>query len=194
VTPEEFVAMLRYNAEWPDIGSMNLLTFSNNKAAILAGINVLMDNPKSRKRFRLLAVYARETGERLAEVFGIPNHGPVVVYRSGSRHHGAEGVEGVRQDRGSANLVVAPLDNDPDQPFPLIASSGQYVLMNRDLRRWIVDRKWNGKRHAVSLAHNGLPTNPLRRKGTKQRQETDSRLLVLPPDLLAKLPITRGHR
>jgi hypothetical protein len=31
----------------------------------------------------------------------------------------------------------------------------QYVLMNRDLRRWIVDSKWNGKRHAVSLAHNG---------------------------------------
>jgi hypothetical protein len=157
VTPEEFVAMLRHNAEWADLGGMNLRTFYENKPAILADIRVLMDNPKSRKRFRLLAVYARETGEPLAEVFST-NHGPVVVFRSGSRHHGAEGVEFVRQDRGSANLVVAPLDNDPDgQQFPLIASSGgQCTLLNRELRRLIADGLRDGtRRRAVSVAHNG---------------------------------------
>jgi hypothetical protein len=150
VTPEEFAAMLRYNAEWPDIGSMNLLTFSNNKAAILAGINVLMDNPKSRKRFRLLTVYARETDERLAEVFGIPNHGPVVVYRSGSRHHGAEGVEFVRQDRGDANLVVAPLDNDPDlhdaRPVLLnLAEPGSFDIAPWADRVKLIDAKYVGE-------------------------------------------------
>jgi hypothetical protein len=150
VNTAELLAMLRHNAEYPDIGGMNILTFSQNKPAIVAAVNVLMGKPKSRKLFRLLAVYERETHELLAEVFGTA-HGPVVVYRTGSVHHSDEGVEFVRQDRGSANLVVAPLDNDPDQRFPLIAAGGQYVFMNRDLRRWIVDSKHTGRRHAVSL-------------------------------------------
>lgn len=66
----ELLAMLRHNAEW-DIGGMTFLNFGPNKPAILAAINALMERPKSRKRFRLLAVYDRETGELLAEVFGI---------------------------------------------------------------------------------------------------------------------------
>lgn len=143
---DALLAMLRYNAEYPGIGSMNFLTFSQNRPAIFAAVNAVIEKPKSRKRFRLLAVYERETGELLAEVFGTV-HGPVVVFRSGSVHHGDEGAEFVRQDRGTANLIVVPLDADPDQRFQLIASGGQYVFMNRDLRRWIVA----GKRHAVSL-------------------------------------------
>ena len=139
---DELLAMLRHNAEYPGIGSMNFLTFGNNRPAILAAVNAVMERPKSRKRFRLLAVYERETGELLAEVFGTV-HGPVVVFRSGTVHRGVFGdqdkpdarAEFVRQDRGDANLIVAPLDNDPDQRFPLIASAGQYVLTNPELRR-----------------------------------------------------------
>jgi hypothetical protein len=147
--------MLRHNAEWADIGGMNWRTFGENKQAILAALNALMARPKSRKQFRLLAVYVRETGELLAEVFDTA-HGPVIVFRSGRIHHGAEGFEFVRQDRGGANMAVAPLDNDPDQRFPLIASSGQYVFINRDVRRWIAASKQHGKRHTVSLAHDDV--------------------------------------
>jgi hypothetical protein len=150
VNQHELLAMLRHNAEWVDIGGMTWAMFSTHKPEILAGLNLLTAKPKSRKGFRLLAVYERETGERLAEVFST-THGPVVLFRTGSIHHGAEGAEFVRQDRGSADLAVAPLDNDPDQRFPLIASRGQYVFMNRDLRRWIVDHKYDGRRHTVSL-------------------------------------------
>lgn len=140
--------MLRHNAELA-IGGMTYLTFSENKQEILAGLNALMADQKSRKRFRLLAVYVRETGELLAEVFSI-TLGPVIVGRSGSIYRGAEDVEFVRQDRGGANLVVAPLDNDPDQRFRLMPSSGgQCTLLNRDLRQWIV----HGKRHTVSHDH-----------------------------------------
>jgi hypothetical protein len=65
VNHDEFLAMLRHNAEGPGIGSMNYLTFGNNRSAILAAVNAVMEKPKSRKRFRLLAVYERETGELL---------------------------------------------------------------------------------------------------------------------------------
>jgi hypothetical protein len=151
VNREELVAMLRHNAEWADLGGMNLRTFVDNRQAILAALNALLVRPQSRRQFRLLAVHVQETGELLAEVFDT-THGPVVVCRSGSTYTGAEGTEFVRQDRGGANRVVAPLDNDPDQRFLLVASRGQCVFMNRDLRRWIVDQRWSGKRHTVSLA------------------------------------------
>ncbi len=131
------LAMLRHN-EW-NIGSMTLREFSENKRAILAAVNAVIEKPKSRKRFRLLAVYERETGELLAEVFGTV-HGPVVVFRSGTVHRGVEGdqdkpdprAEFVRQDRGTANLIVVPLAADPDQRFQLIASGGQDTFTNRD--------------------------------------------------------------
>ncbi len=148
---DEIVVMLRHNAEWADLGGMNIRTFVDNKQAILAAINALMVRPKSRKQFRLLSVYVRETGELLAEVYDT-THGPVVVCRSGSTYTGAEGTEFVRQDRGGANLVVVPMDNDPDQRFLLVASRGQCVFMNRDLRRWIVNHRWGSRRHTVSLA------------------------------------------
>jgi hypothetical protein len=37
-----------------DGGEMSRETFDDNKAAILAGLDALMDTAKSRKRFRLL--------------------------------------------------------------------------------------------------------------------------------------------
>jgi hypothetical protein len=39
VNHDEFLAMLRHNAEGPGIGSMNYLTFGNNRSAILAAVN-----------------------------------------------------------------------------------------------------------------------------------------------------------
>ena len=151
MNPNEIIAMLRYNAEWPDIGGMTLNVFHTHKRDILAGLNALTARPKSRKEFRMLAVYSRETNERLAEVFST-THGPVVVFRSGTvRDPDAQGGGFVRQERGDADLFVQPLDNDPDQRFPLVASGGRYVFTNADLRRWIVDHKYDGRRHAVSL-------------------------------------------
>jgi hypothetical protein len=56
------LAMLRQNAE-AKIGSMNSLTFSQNATEIIAAVNAVMGKPKSRRQFRLLEVYVRETGE-----------------------------------------------------------------------------------------------------------------------------------
>jgi hypothetical protein len=63
------------------IEGMSQETFDENKQAILAAIDALIDNPKSRKRFRLFELYEKGgRHERLAEVFGT-HHGPVIVYR-----------------------------------------------------------------------------------------------------------------
>jgi hypothetical protein len=67
VNGDEILAILRHNAEW-DIGGMTLREFSDNKPAILAALNAVMNKPKSRREFRLLDVYAGETGGLLAEL------------------------------------------------------------------------------------------------------------------------------
>jgi hypothetical protein len=55
--------------------------FNKNKRAILATINALMTNPKSRRRFRILALYEETTGELLAEVFGTTHGLSTVSHR-----------------------------------------------------------------------------------------------------------------
>jgi hypothetical protein len=64
VNGDEILAILCHNPEW-DIGGMTLREFSDNKPAILAALNAVMNRPKSRREFRLLEVYAGETGELL---------------------------------------------------------------------------------------------------------------------------------
>ena len=131
------------------IEGMSQETFDANKQPILAAIDALMDNPKSRKRFRLLALYERSTGELLAEVFGT-HHGPVVVYRStGAVTRGRNHAPFARQGRGLAELIVAPLTGDPEQEFKIMPShtQGRLVIDCQDFSQWIAAGK---TRHAVS--------------------------------------------
>jgi hypothetical protein len=103
--------------------AMSLETFNENNADILAGINLLMTNPKSRKTFRLFELNEMATGELLAEVFQT-THGSVVVHRSSGRvsRRGKSDLF-VRQGRDSDDLIVAPLTGDPDQRFRVVAAS-----------------------------------------------------------------------
>jgi hypothetical protein len=133
-----------------DCGSMSRQTFLDNKPAIVAALRALMNNPKSRRRFRLLELYEKNTSELLAEVFGT-THGPVIVYRSyGSVNQGRNFAPFPRQSRGQDNLLVDPLteDDDPDQPSVVLttARNGQYKFRCADFRQWIAEGK---TRHAV---------------------------------------------
>jgi hypothetical protein len=68
-----------------------------------------MTNPKSRRRFRILALYEETTGELLAEVFGT-THGRVVVHRSRGRvSRGRNTALFARQGASLDDLVVPPL-------------------------------------------------------------------------------------
>jgi hypothetical protein len=122
--------------------------FNENKQAILAAIDALMDNPKSRKRFRALALYEETTGELLAEVFRL-TYGPVVVHRSSGRvSRAGKSAMFVRQGRGTDDLVVAPFSDDPDQRFNIVsAASADRGISGRDLAQWLAEGK---TRHAIS--------------------------------------------
>lgn len=146
--PEAIIGMFVRNAA-QDIGGMTLATFYENKPEILAGVNALMAKSRSRKRFRLVAVYERGSGELLLEAFAV-SRGPVVVYRTGSVYRDGD-AEFVRQDRGGAAVAVAGLDNDPGQRFNLVSRRHSYAFFNRDVRRWIIDGRIDGTgRHAVT--------------------------------------------
>jgi hypothetical protein len=120
---------------------MSQETFDEHKAAILDALDTLLDNPKSRRRFRLLALYAKDTGELLAEVFRT-NHGPLILHRSrGTANRGRKNYPFPRQGRGLAELVVAPLTDNPDQRFSIMARHSQRVhsLQCSDFRDWIAE-------------------------------------------------------
>lgn len=129
---------------------MSREVFDENKQAILVDLNALMDNPKSRRLFRLLAVYDKGSNQLLAEVFAL-TQGTLVVHRGRghlSRVKGRASGVFVRQDRGDENLIVAPLTDDPDQFFVIsVGRMGDRSLSGRDLTRWLAEGK---TRHSIS--------------------------------------------
>jgi hypothetical protein len=124
---------------------MSQETFTENRPAILVALQAVVNNPKSRKRFRLLAVYERVTGELLAEVFGTI-HGPVIIHRSWGTilSRSSHNTEFTRQ--GRSNIVVAPLTDNPNQKFHIVAHNTRYTFRCEELRRWIAEGK---TRHTV---------------------------------------------
>jgi hypothetical protein len=125
------------------IDGMSRETFDANEPVIRAAVKALMSNPQSRKRFRLLRLRETHTKELLAEVFRIPNYGPVIAhYSHGNPDSLTTVVVGAPRGRGyrpPGEPVIEPLTNDPDQRFPIMARSFQYRLPVRDLRQWIAE-------------------------------------------------------
>jgi hypothetical protein len=117
-------------------------TFEENKAEILVSINLLFDNPKSRNRFRLIAVVDEASGELLAEVFNTQPHGSVVVHRGQGKVSRRGNYLFVRQARGSDDLIVAAFTGDPNQRFRIVAASNvDRSISGRDLTQWMAEGK-----------------------------------------------------
>jgi hypothetical protein len=126
---------------------MSQETFDANQPVIRAGVEAIMRNPQRRKTSRIFALYDSGDNTLLAEVFRTP-FGPVIAHRSwGSVDRLTTVVVGAPQGRGKAELVVAPLTDDPDQRFPIMARAFRYRLPVRNLREWIAQGK---PRHAIS--------------------------------------------
>ncbi len=71
---------------------MNPKTFLLNHQEITTAVTVLMNNSKSRKRFRILELHTARGGELIAEVFRT-TYGPVIVYRATARTSWRDGDE-----------------------------------------------------------------------------------------------------
>lgn len=85
---------------------MDPAVFEEHRAAIAAAVKALRNNPKSRNRFRLCAVYESQSHELVAELF-TTQHGPVVA---------------------NGNRELWPLTGDSAQQFILRAGSRSYVV------------------------------------------------------------------
>jgi hypothetical protein len=126
---------------------MSQETFDANEAVIRAGVQAIMRNPKWRKSSRIFALHETHTGELLAEVFRT-TYGPVIAHNSwGSIDRLSTVVVGAAQGRGKVELVVAPLTDDPDKRFPIMARNFQYRLPVRNFRQWIAEGK---TKHPIS--------------------------------------------
>jgi hypothetical protein len=120
--------------------------FDENKQAILAAIDALMSNPKSRRRFRALALFEKTTGELLAEVFDTA-HGRVVVHRSYGSVSRAGNLPFYRQGVDQNDWVVAPFTGDPVQRFHIVSGTGDRSVSGRDITQWLAEGK---TRHTIS--------------------------------------------
>lgn len=126
---------------------MSYKDFHEHQQPILAGLNALLDNPRSRRRFRIFAVYDELTGELLAEVFRT-TQGSVVVHRSYGRVSRAGNAMFFRQGNDQDDMVVAPFTGDPVQRFHIVSgASSDRGISGIDLIRWVGEGK---SRHAIS--------------------------------------------
>jgi hypothetical protein len=123
---------------------MSQETFDAHEPAILADVKAIMGNPKSRKLFRLFELREKrpeKPGELLAEVFRT-NYGPVIAHHSYGDVNRLRIVvvpgpvpDPARRGRGQGELVVAPLTNDPEQRFPVMANNFRYRIPVRNFRQ-----------------------------------------------------------
>jgi hypothetical protein len=136
-----------------DCETMSQEAFDADEPAIRDLVKAIMSNAKIRKSCRIFELHEMHTGELLAELFDT-SYGPVIAHRS----HGSADrlrvfvVPGPVPDpalrgRGKRELVIAPLTNDPDQRFPIMARNLQYRLPVKNLRQWIAEDK---TQHAIS--------------------------------------------
>ena len=125
-----------------ECGGMSQETFDKNWRAIRVGLHLAISNPKSRRSFRLLELYERDTSQLLAEVFGTL-HGPVVIHWSWgtAMSRSRNNTEFRRKSRDGAGVLVAPLTDDPDQRFRIMGGNSQYTVAGKDFRDWIAQGK-----------------------------------------------------
>ncbi len=117
-------------SEW-----MNPKTFLKNHQEITTAVTVLMNSPKSRKRFRILELHTARGGELIAEVFRT-FYGPVIVYRATARTSWQDGDEESGDDsfrQGRRRPAVEPLTDDPDHRFVMMGRDGSYVVKASDI-------------------------------------------------------------
>lgn len=114
--------------------------FDANEDHIRAVVDALMRDTHRRKKFRVLRLRETHTKEYLAEVFAIPGYGPVIAHHSyGDPDLLSRVVVHAPRGRGKLRPVVAPLTDDPNQRFPIMARSFQYRLPVERIRQWIED-------------------------------------------------------
>lgn len=97
---------------------MSQEVFDENRQQITTEVNtILAAKGKTRRRFRIIAIYEKATGDLVAEVFRT-SLGPVVVSLAADAKSfvpNFEEVVGFRQDRTQRD--IEPLTGDPRQPF-----------------------------------------------------------------------------
>jgi hypothetical protein len=112
------------------IDGMSREAFDANRADIDTQIStILATQGKTRRRFRLRAIYERRSSELVAELFAT-THGPVLVmldaeYGGASRH--------VANDIRARGRDIAPLTGDPAQQFLVRARSRSYLVTGAHL-------------------------------------------------------------
>jgi hypothetical protein len=95
--------------------------FDRNRSTVFTEIQIILAaKGKSRRRFRLMAVYEKKTGEMLAEVFRT-SLGPAVVMTAADHGGVSQHVAGIRRD-------IAPLTGEPNQQFVMKCRSRMYAL------------------------------------------------------------------
>ncbi len=127
---------------------MSQETFDENQQAIGAGIMALWANPRSRKLFRRAALYERQTGELIAEVFGT-QYGPVVHYSASTSALKYMNGNEVRQSRGA--FVLDPLTGEPEQEFRAMSRSRHYRIAGSDFAAWLSEGVEEFRHHGGEL-------------------------------------------
>jgi hypothetical protein len=133
---------------------MSQETFDANEAVIRAGVEAIMRNPEWRRSSRIFELHETHTGELLAGVFRTAAYGPVIAHRSYGSVDRLRIVvvpgpvpDPTRRGRGTEELVVASLTDNPDQRFPIMALNFKYWLPVRNFLQWIAEGK---TRHDIS--------------------------------------------
>jgi hypothetical protein len=124
------------NTDLP-LGSMTDAVFDENWPTIATEVKTILGaKGKTRRDFRIVAVYERKTGELLAELLRT-SLGPVVVFRAGQ--WGARASQkgeirvGFRQSRGVNGLAVAPFTGIESQPYFVAGGIGQHLVTGQHI-------------------------------------------------------------
>lgn len=116
--------------------------YDANAELVATEVNAILGaKGKSRRRFRVTALYERASGDLVAEVLRT-SLGPVVVSYGGDMNSVVPGpynpdqqLRGFRRDRGQRK--IEPLTDDPKQVFILMGSSESHFLFGVHIHaRW----------------------------------------------------------
>jgi hypothetical protein len=131
------------NEPLPD--TMSYEVFAENESQIVAEVSMIRSaKGKTRKRFRILAIYEQGSSSLLGEVLRT-SFGPVVVYRTalgGESPPAGDGnyLLGYRQGRKYPG--IAPLTGNPDQYFSMVASKGTAPAEGSKMAHYPVTGAW----------------------------------------------------
>lgn len=117
--------------------TMSVEVFRANEAAIAVEVTtILTAKGKSRSRFRIVALYERETGDLLGEVFRT-THGPVLIYRGIDWDEPYDAVDGhvnIGYRTPTNYTGLDPMTGDAGQAFQIRSHLRRYHLRGDDFR------------------------------------------------------------